>query len=58
MTTIEFYYLAICIGAMCLFAFALSYNAISWKSWKQSQTAKSSAAGAGEHVKPQEKLAA
>ncbi|MBS0252154.1 MAG: hypothetical protein JSR78_13930 [Proteobacteria bacterium] len=58
MTTIEFYYLALCVGALCLFAVALGYNATSWKSWKQSQAAEPVANEAGRHVTSQTKLAA
>jgi hypothetical protein len=57
MTTIESYYLALCIAAMCLFALSLGYNAVSWKSWKESRTTAKDAAADG-HVKPQTKLAA
>lgn len=58
MTTIESYYLALCIAAMCLFALSLGYNATSWKSWKDSRTTAKDAGGTDGHVKPQTKLAA
>lgn len=58
MTTIEFYYLALCVGALSLFAVALSFNAASWKSWKKSQETESAAKDEGRHVTPQAKLAA
>ena len=37
MTTMEFYYLAVCVGAVCVFAVALGYNSWSWKTWDRSQ---------------------
>jgi hypothetical protein len=31
MTTVEFYYLAVCISAISVFGISLAYNAWSWK---------------------------
>ena len=58
MTTIEFFYLAICVAAFFAFALSLEYNSSSWKSWKRSQTAAKVVTQAGESVASEKKLAA
>ncbi|WP_290982191.1 hypothetical protein [Hyphomicrobium sp.] len=39
MTAIESYYLMLCLAAFAVFACALGYNAMSWKSWNGQRTA-------------------
>ncbi len=39
MTTIEFFYLTLCLVAFAAFACALAYNAVSWKSWSAQRAA-------------------
>ncbi|MFA5955502.1 hypothetical protein [Hyphomicrobium sp.] len=58
MTTIESYYLALCIAAFFIFGIGLSYSTWSWKSWKDSQTTVDAMPERTAHVKPQTKLAA
>jgi hypothetical protein len=58
MTTIEAYYLAVCVAALSVFAIALAYNAWSWKSWKSSQSAEVLATKPQTREVPQTKLAA
>lgn len=59
MTTIEAFYLAMCVTALSAFAIALSYNAWSWKRWKSSQNAAGAVVEKSEaREMPQTKLAA
>jgi hypothetical protein len=58
MTTIEFYYLMLCMSAFAVFAVMLSYNAMSWKSWKQAQADSTPAESKDGEAKAQVKLAA
>ncbi|MFT3729949.1 MAG: hypothetical protein QM780_00785 [Hyphomicrobium sp.] len=55
MTPIESYYLAMCVGALIVFGFALGYN--TW-TWKRSQTEANAKAESAVYAKPQQKLAA
>jgi hypothetical protein len=57
MTTIESYYLAVCVTAITVFAITLAYNTASWKSWKLSRDVKNVAPGSAARVKPETKLA-
>lgn len=58
MTTIEAFYLAMCVAALTVFASALSYNAWSWKRWKSSQDATAVVEKPEERNLPKTKLAA
>jgi hypothetical protein len=58
MTTIESYYLALCIAAFFVFGIGLSYSTWSWKSWKNSRTTVDASAELSAQMKPQTKLAA
>ncbi len=43
MTTMESYYLAVCIGAFITFAATLAYNDLRWSAWKKAPKIQSEA---------------
>jgi hypothetical protein len=58
MTTIEAFYLAICLAALSVFAIALAYNAWDWRRWKSSQNVGTVVEKQEARELPQTKLAA